>query len=184
MPVSQLPDFEHACTVSAGYLDPGELSECHGVACGLICLRPGAGADEFLSQLALLELAPDPSAELSGILGDLHRAATRQLDDEQMRFALWLPADDENLEDRTAALSRWCTGFLAGLGSAGAALESLSGEAEEALEDLRQIAMVEVASGGDSEEQEVAFAEIVEYIRVITLMLREDMSPPPHEPIH
>jgi uncharacterized protein YgfB (UPF0149 family) len=181
MSIAQLPDFEQACTESGSYLDPGELAECHGVACGLLCLRPGLDATEFLHELALLELAPDPGTRLRRTLMELHRAAASQLADEQMRFTLWLPADDETLEDRTEALSHWCTGYLAALGGAGGRLKSLSGEADEALDDLRQIAAAAVAGEGDREEEEAAFAEVVEYVRVAILTLREALrhSAPP-----
>ena len=42
------------------------------------------------------------------------------------------------------------------------------------------------ASEGDAlEEEEVAFAEIVEYVRVATLLIREDLrGPEPGEPVH
>jgi uncharacterized protein YgfB (UPF0149 family) len=177
MSIEQLPDFEQACGVSGSHLDSGELAECHGVACGLLCLRPGLDANGFLSALATLELTPDPQPQMRRTLVELHRAAAGQLADEQMRFALWLPADEEALEDRTEALSHWCTGFLAALGGAGDRLGNLPGEAAEALDDLRQIATATVSGDGDAEEEEAAFAELVEYVRIAVLTLREGLRP-------
>jgi len=111
-----------------------------------------------------------------------------QFDDEEMGFALWLPDDDEPLEERTAALARWCSGFLAGLGSAGQ-LDALSSEAREAIGDLQEIARAELATpdeeGPANNEDESAYAEIVEYVRVVALVLREDFrGPRAGEPIH
>jgi len=178
MAVPQLPDFEHALAVAGDSLDAVELSECHGVACGLICRQPGQGADGFLQLLAMLELVSGPGAGLCRVLEELYRASGLQLEDEQMRLALWLPGDDEPLEERTRALAHWCTGFLAGIGSGEGKLDSMSEESGDALEDLRQIAMAEASGEGDTEEEETAFAEIVEYIRVVSLMLREDLRGP------
>jgi uncharacterized protein YgfB (UPF0149 family) len=175
MAVSQLPEFERALAHASGSLDGGDLAECHGVACGLLCRQPGLGAGEFLRALAMLGLAPRPGAELERTLGQLFRATALQLDDQQMRLALWLPDDEDPLEERTQALGRWCAGFLAALGSGAEAVETLSGEAGEALQDLGRIARVEVGGDGDAEEEETAYAEIVEYIRVATLLVREDL---------
>jgi uncharacterized protein YgfB (UPF0149 family) len=99
-----------------------------------------------------------------------------------------LPDDDELLEDRTIALAQWCGGFLAGLASGGE-FEVLSEEGREAIDDLQQIARAELTApegeGPDNEEDEVAFTEIVEYVRVVTLMMREDFrGPGADDPIH
>ena len=60
----------------------------------------------------------------------------------------------------------------------------LSEDAAEALEDLRQIAQAE-AGDGVAEDEETAFFEVVEYLRVVTLLLREELrGPESNEAIH
>jgi uncharacterized protein YgfB (UPF0149 family) len=185
MPPVPLPDFEHALGLAGGSMDAAELSECHGAACGLLCRQAGADGEDFLRLLALLQLVAGPGVELRGTMLDLHRATGSQLDDEQMRLALWLPGDEEPLEERTRALAQWCTGFLAGLGSGGKGLGELSAEALEALEDMREIARAELGGGVSAEEEEQAFAQIVEYVRVVAMLLREEMrGPEPDDRIH
>ena len=77
------------------------------------------------------------------------------------------------------ALSQWCSGFLAGIGSSGdETLNALSDEANDALKDLQQISTADVSDTDESEEDEIAFAEIVEYIRIVILMIREDLRGP------
>ena len=96
-----------------------------------------------------------------------------------MGFSLWLTGEEEILEERTMALSHWCSGFLAGLGSSGDdSLNTMSGDASEALKDLQQISAADVSDTSESEEDENAFMEIVEYIRVVVLMIREDLRGP------
>ncbi|MFT5141341.1 MAG: hypothetical protein ACI9H8_001925 [Lysobacterales bacterium] len=175
----QLPDFDQTLAISSGQLDAMELSECHGALCGMLCRNPSSQADSFFSLLNTLELAKQPDEPLSVQLTELHYATATQLDDELLRFSLWLPDDDESLDDRTEALARWCTGFLAGLGSGhDLALETLSEDVSAALSDLEQIAQAEMTGEGEVEEEEAAFVEIIEYIRVVTLMMREELSPP------
>jgi len=178
MPVQRLPEFEDALAKAAGQLDAAELSECHGAACGMLCRHPQFDQDQYLRLLTELELARDPAEEMRECLVSLHQATVSQISDEQLRFALWLPAD-EPLEDRARALAHWCSGFLAGLGFGhDAAMDELSGDLEEVLADLEQIARAEADTDGDSEEEEAALVEVIEYIRVVTLMFREALRPP------
>ena len=188
MPAPALPDFECTIQLGQGNLDTAGLAECHGVLCGLVCRRSEATASDFLHQLAQLQLLVNPGAALYAALTEAFESTARQMADEDMGFELWLPDDDELLEDRTIALAQWCSGFLAGLASGGP-FEVLSVEAGEAIDDLKQIACSELTvpegEAQDSEENEVAFTEIVEYVRIVTLMIREDYrGPGAGDPIH
>jgi uncharacterized protein YgfB (UPF0149 family) len=174
-----LPDFEHTLLLAQGNLNAPELAECHGILCGLLCRDPGSDVDIFLRLLQLLEVVDEPGPALRISLQELFVGTRDQLVDENMSLALWLPDDDDPLEERILALAQWCTGFLAGLGSGPEGrLDTLSEDAGEALRDVQQIALAEFAGDIESEEDEAAFAEIEEYLRVVTLMLREDLRGP------
>ena len=135
-----------------------------------------------MSLLDMLELVKTPRTGLQMVFEELLNASRTQLADEDMSFSLWLPNEEEMLEERTMALSQWCSGFLAGIGSSGDdTLKTLSEDANEALKDLQQISTADVSDTAESEEDEVAFAEIVEYIRIVTLMIREDLRGPEGE---
>ncbi len=214
-----MPDFQHALLLSRGNLDAAELAECHGVLCGLICRNGAVTPDDYLVQLATLQLVVDPGQSLAELFVEAHDSTIQQLADIDLGFNLWLPDDDQPLNERTDALAQWCTGFLAGIGLGGE-LPSLSEEATEALDDMRQIALAAYPSvaitdaeraemlrieaenmemqeagqeAGQDEDQEAgqdedqaegeevdenAFMEIVEYVRVVTLMLCEEMRGP------
>ena len=99
-----------------------EPAEAHGSLCGLACVL---GADAQSSWLAdTLATAEDPALpdedigersagidEAAALLGGLAAASTRALETGDMSFQPLLPADDESLEERTAALAAWCQGF-------------------------------------------------------------------------
>jgi uncharacterized protein YgfB (UPF0149 family) len=179
MSSAPLPDFEQTLASSKGVLEAPELAECHGIACGLLCRLPVAGMDDYLDLLAALELVVNPAAALRLALQELLNASREQLADEELGLELWLPADDELLEDRTLSLAQWCSGFMAALGAGGnGSLQPLSEDAEEALRDLQQIAKADVSDASESEEDEAAFVEIVEYLRIVVLMIREDLRGP------
>lgn len=174
-----LPDFEHTLAIAQGNLEAAELAECHGVACGLLCRRADSSLDAFIGLLDMLEIVVAPGTGLKMSLEELLNSTRAQLADEDMGLSLWLPGDDEILEERTMALSQWCSGFLAGLGSNGEdSLKAMSEDANEALRDLEQISRAEVVDTAESEDDESAFAEIVEYIRIVILMIREDLRGP------
>ncbi len=179
MSATRLPDFEHTLAIAQGNLEAPELAECHGVACGLLCRQSDASPAVFVSLLDMLELVKVPGEGLKISLQELLDSSREQLADEDMAVSLWLPNDNETLEDRTMALSQWCSGFLAGLGSGGGdTLKAMSEEANEALKDLQQISAADVADTSESEEEEQAFVEIIEYIRVVILLIREDLRGP------
>lgn len=188
MTAPALPDFEGTIRLGQGNLDAAVLAECHGVLCGLVCRKSGGTPGDFLHHLAKLQLLVNPDKALAAALTEAFESTAQQLADEDMGFTLWLPDDDELLEDRTMALAQWCNGFLAGL-AGGGDFGVLSEEAGEAIDDLQQIARAELTvpagEGHGREEDEVAFMEIVEYIRVVTLMMREDFrGPGANDPIH
>lgn len=186
MSAPPLPEFESAIESSQGELDAAGLAECHGVLCGLLCRENAPTPSDFLHHLAALKVLVEPPAGLAAILGQAHEITGRQLSDEDFGFELWLPEDEEPLEDRADALARWSVGFLAGLASGGQ-WESLSDEATEAIDDLQQIARTELAGDGleAAEADEAAFAEIVEYVRIVALTMREEFrGPMPDEAIH
>jgi len=181
MSTPALPDFQHTVLVSQGKLDAAKLAECHGVLCGLLCRELAGTANDYIQHLLALKLVVQPVDALEAILVELFECTVQQLADEEMGFALWLPDDDEPLEERTIALGQWCMGFLTGLASGGQ-FDALSEEASEAIEDLQQIARAELTAAesgvDDNEHDEEALAEIIEYVRIVILMMREDFRGP------
>jgi len=176
-----LPDFQRTIRLSQGNLDAAELAECHGVLCGMVCRESDSTASDYMHELKAMTLVKDPGAALDAVLTEVFESTVKQLADEDMGFTLWLPDDEEPLEERTIALAQWCSGFLTGL-SSGGPFETLSDEVREAIDDLQQIANAELtAPEGDEaglQEDETAFVEIVEYVRVVTLTAREDFRGP------
>lgn len=177
MNVTSPPDFAATLAMAQGSLDAAELTECHGVACGLLCWLPDSSADAFVTLLGQLELAVESTQDLRLCLEELLNSSRQQLADEDFGLNIWMPNDEETLEQRTLALSQWCSGFLAGLGSGGKdSLQGMTDDANGALLDLQQIAKAEVGDVAENEADEYAFVEIVEYIRVVILLIREDLQ--------
>jgi uncharacterized protein YgfB (UPF0149 family) len=175
--MSEIPDYAEVDQAlrEAGAIGGG--AEAHGLLCGLLCAAGRAEQGAWMEQL-LKGCKSALSLEGSERLGELYQGTLGQLNDPELGFRLLLPGDDAGLEQRTVALSRWCEGFLFGLGAGGVTKErKLAREASEFLADLGEIARAELVGDEAEEGEEEAFAEIVEYLRMGVLMLNEELQP-------
>jgi uncharacterized protein YgfB (UPF0149 family) len=156
-------------------------SDLHGSLAGYLC---GGGHTDAQHWLAALELEhdDDAAAELPReVLEHLYADCAAWLADPELRFEPLLPAANAPLGARTEALVEWCRGFLGGVGLAGAGSKgTLSADAKEILADFDTIAATQFESN-DSEEDESALAEVIEFIRIGALLLHTELSaaPPP-----
>jgi uncharacterized protein len=151
-------------------------AESHGCLCGALCTTQQYGFDSWLDELTPESQAEgeDASAPLRLLFADTLRA----LRGDDMEFQLLLPDDDAPLLDRAMALSQWCQGFLYGFGTGQAVpAEELAGEVEEVLRDLTHISQASVETGADAEEEEQAYAEIIEYVRAGVQLIHDELSP-------
>ncbi|MDZ7748892.1 MAG: UPF0149 family protein [Halofilum sp. (in: g-proteobacteria)] len=146
---------------------PTSAAEAHGLLCGLLAMAAPAAQAVWLERAAGTDNATAP-------LDVLVEETARQLDDSAFAFELLLPGDDDvGLEARTDAVGQWCTGFASGIGLSGRAASELGQDAREFLEDVTRIAQAEVTT---DEDDEAAFAEVVEYLRVGTLLVRTEAA--------
>ena len=142
--------------------------------CGMLCSRPGTGTSEWIGEL----LGGAPGSPGADDELDATRAETvRQLESTSLEFAPLLPEDDAPLSLRTSELSRWCQGFLYGLGIGGARLTgtSMSSEANEALADLGELSNM-APEYEETESAESDYNEVVEYVRVVVMLIHEELA--------
>ncbi|HIA92602.1 MAG TPA: UPF0149 family protein [Gammaproteobacteria bacterium] len=104
-----------------------------------------------------------------------------KLNDTEMTFYPLLSPDSASLTDRTGSLSSWCQGFIDGVGIAIAqknvpidsAGQDIIGEI---IEDFSQISKLTSASVMNQDEEELAYMEVVEYVRVGVQLIFEEMK--------
>lgn len=153
-------------------------AEGHGCLCGALCSSPDYTLERWLEELVAIdgeseqEVVPDDALRL--LFLDTHRA----LRGDEMQFEPLLPDDDEPLEQRATALAQWCQGFLYGFGTGKPMRdEDLRGQVSEILRDVSHIAAAAVDVGAAGEEEEEAYAEVVEYLRVGVQLIHDELAP-------
>jgi uncharacterized protein YgfB (UPF0149 family) len=153
-----------------------EPSEAHGTLAGALCSSRDYGLIEWLREI-LPDDSPDEAALRTSVLQNVYDSMVRSLGSDS-DFQPLLPDDESPLAERAEALSSWCQGFLYGLGSGTTGDPAkVSTEAGEIIRDLTEITHVGVDAGDENEEDEVAFAEVVEFVRVGVQLLFIELAP-------
>ena len=175
-----MPDWDEIADqlFNAGQtLNPSEL---HGVLVGLM----GAGFDpddqHHLEQtLASVEKAVGMQlqGELVDIVSRLNLATLSAIVDTDYAFHVFLPDDDDPIEQRLRSFSNWVTGFISGY-TEGMTVRQAAGlaiqpEVADVLKDFASIAQVETDQV-ETEEAERQLEELVDYVRLATISIVQD----------
>jgi yecA family protein len=155
-------------------------SEVHGGLCGLLCSTASQEPQHWLATI-IPGLDEDNllQRDAARLLMAMHTTTLQQLNDPTCDFHLLLPDDDAPILDRVDALGDWCQGFLTGLSMGGVTdLNALPQDAAEIIKDMTEIARAGSAYDlQGTEEDEEAYQELVEYIRVGALLINEELHP-------
>ena len=159
-----------------------DVSECHGNISACLC------SDNMTAEALLPEeIKADESSlssetmKLKTVFLSLIAGTLKQLNDAEMSFYPLLSPDSESLTNRTLSLSSWCQGFIDGLGL-GIAQKNVpidpAGQDKigEIIEDFSQISKLTSASVMNEDEEELAYMEVVEYVRVGAQLIFEEMK--------
>jgi uncharacterized protein len=143
-------------------------SQAHGIICGLFCGKTDP-KDSWVELVTGSESAPEA-------VQALYAQTEKQLTDFLFEFQLLLPEDSENLTNRAEALTLWCQGFLTGLKAAHVQLQGREqNDVTEAINDVIEIAKMNYEEVVASEEDEEAFVELVEYVRMATILIYQEL---------
>ena len=172
-------DFDRVQAALEGLAANLDAAEAHGTLCAL--LLQDSAMPIWLGHI--LDELPDTAdalaAERIGVLGELYETTRQQLDDSELGLQLLLPDESEDFGLRLLALARWCEGYLYGFGVNTAIDEdALDEEARECLSDLLEISKLSHDEEA-SEAAEQQYAELVEHVRIVALMLNESLQPAP-----
>lgn len=170
---SPTPDPIEVADALAACGAPQGAADAHGLLCALLCADPDLDVTAWLERLGATTTSAHPALEA------LHARTHAQLGGEGFDLAPWLPDDADPLESRVQALGEWCQGFLGGLGLAGVDPDRLGGDAAEFVHDLAAITQATLGSGANIDGAERDFAELVEFLRIGTYLVRDALQTAP-----
>ena len=152
--------------------------ELHGLLTGMLSASYAISFEKLLGEI--LEEEQDPAdalvREAVKTFKQLFDEMKSILNDPELGFELILPDEEHPLPKRLQALGQWCQGFVYGVGRGGVTTAALKGDAAELLKDFTEISRIsEEAEGGEDDEE--AYMELVEYIRVGVLLINEELQP-------
>ena len=170
-------DFDRVQNALEGLGSGSDAAEAHGTLCAL--LLDNAALATWLAQT--LDELPGPgdvlATERLAVLERLFEQTRESMNNEDLSFSPLLPDETDDFGVRLLGLSGWCQGFLFGFGIvSGTKDDALDDVARECLSDLLEISKLSHdEAGGD--EAELQFAEIVEHLRMVTLLLNDTLNP-------
>jgi uncharacterized protein len=154
-------------------------AEVHGLLCGLLCAAGRLDADHWSGQV-FTDLDPNNVAVRQGLAAvqSLAEWTVEALNDPVLGMDLLLPAEGAPLFERTAALGEWCQGYLLGLAAGGVGQDSqLPEDVGELIRDFTEISRAGFEVDEGDEDDEVAFTDVVEYVRVGVLLINDELQP-------
>jgi uncharacterized protein len=145
-------------------------SQVHGLICGILC-----GNAKSEAAWEALVTGGETLPKTHDLLQALYDASAKQLSDFLFELQLLLPADSEVLSARAEALTLWCQGFLTGLKLVQVPImDREPSEMTEAINDMIAIAKMNYEDVVANEEDEGAYAELVEYVRIAAIYIYQD----------
>ena len=174
-----LPDYDSIDAVLLAQGVSMSPAEVQGILSGVLCL-PDADKVDWLELILSTDGASalPPGKDFSELLLDLFKTTQAQLANSEFGFSLLLPPPDVGVIDRAEALAAWSRGFLLGISSTGLTAENCSDTVREILGDVVELSGVEAGPEEQNNEAEAerALAEIEEYLRVATHLLKEELG--------
>jgi len=154
-------------------------SESHGLLCGLLCSLATQRAkarwfSELLDSAGLQAGQVQSQAAAFVQLDQLFEESLSGINAADFAFELLLPDDTDDVVQRVTALASWCGGFCAGVGFGVDAQRTLPEDTQELIQDFTAISN---ADPEDSEDDEYALTELLEYVRMGVILVNEELQP-------
>jgi uncharacterized protein YgfB (UPF0149 family) len=174
MQPSSLPSYIEIADLLMAAKSSFHPAEVHGFFCGYIT---GTSA-KMNTHLEKLVLGTHKNPEDRELLQQLYEMSYHQMSEFSFEFTLLLPDDDSDINARTEALGLWCQGFLTGLQQANIPIQNREeSDVTETINDLIEIAQVNYGDiDNDSDEDETAYFELVEYVRLSVLSIFQGLN--------
>lgn len=168
MTESTLPSYAELSKALSETTSKMHASQAQGFMCGVLC-----GHVEHNAWMSLV--TGDEKPAKNETLQATYDVTAKQLKDFSFELAMILPGENAALPERAEALTLWCQGLLTGLKLAGIPIvDREPSEITEAIDDIIEIAKMDYDEVVPSEEDEEAYTELVEFVRMAVILIYQD----------
>lgn len=175
-------DFSSAQAIIASENAQLHASEISGVLSGLICAGFTRESADYMHIINdLLNNGEGLPTKVKTLVKLMFAQLWTDILDDSYRFQLLLPDDDESILERGNALSAWVQGFNLGFGLQQKNNAAISDDVKEVITDFAEIANLSDELEED-EDTEQAYFEIMEYVRISSLLCFSELGNLPEEP--
>lgn len=151
------------------------IASAHGILCGFACVKPDLELDDWLNEvLVSIELDNLNEKAAHQKLAQVYNTTVSELGDATLNFQLLIADETCTLREQADTLIQWCQGFLVGLG-----LQKISTHDEDVLEMIKDFSEISKLDADvlDNEENANDLSEIIEFVRMGTLLIQETLQP-------
>lgn len=149
------------------------------MACGLL-IKDATTPPDKLKQMVLGERDQEDilAQEAAQQIETLFATTKEMLQDPELGFAILTPDEDEPLDARVLAARDWARGVVYGLAELGVQPGDCPTGTADFLTDCKTLAETEYATDiGDDAGNEGIYFELLEFLRMGTLMAQEELQP-------
>lgn len=172
-------DFDEIQAVLEQHDIFANASEIHGVIAGMLCGGTPIDSTTWLGPVSdFFHQGLTFNEPIEALLQMMFKAIGQSLMDENLPFKPLLPDDEENLTVRSAAFASWTEGFMSGFALNKGVLAGASDDVNESIRDFAEISKM-TTDLEENEENEEAFFEVYEYVRISTLMCFDELGDNP-----
>ncbi len=152
------------------------VSEVHGQLCGLLSTGVFDKATVYIQELIEKVDLITFEKQIKQLI-TIVDISIKQLSSATFEFHLLLPDDEEPLEERAKALSLWCQGYSDALLNSDINIDAIAHEeVKEAFFHISEIATIDYTYTTVTEEDERAYTEVYEYVRMAVMMLYAEID--------
>lgn len=152
---------------------PFSLTFLHGCMAAQLCIGDGHEVDVWRTLEKTYFFLQDPQSTINKLFKVLFFRTLAELRSEGVMLTLMLPDESYSLVSRLESLVDWCEGFLQGLSCQPPEGFLELPQVKEIIEDFTHLKEISCQEE-ETEENEKAYTEMVEFVRVAVLLVREE----------
>lgn len=176
-------DFDAVKEVLTPFPELESPAFVQGILVGLLCADTDVQEAAWIKKLIADAEIKSVKESFLKVLHQLYLDTEAGLNGSGFEFEMCLPDDAEALAYRALMLGQWAEGFLYGFGLIGKKQDKLEKEVSEFINDVGDIARIDVEGLSDNNEDESDLMEITEFVRMGVLLMNETLNPTEAAPI-